>query len=156
MTHAVSCCQISLSSHCRWNSNYDIWRNEFSRESSLQRQTECWQLLWKLLILTFAIKTVKLTQLLLCGRRFGKWICRCVLDFSLKPRQHNFAPEVPQKFLKFQWTSVQEVVLNFDELTFVSVADGYQLKEVHNILFSIAKTRFEGYDRFLKIKTLKS
>lgn len=91
---------------------------KFSRERSLQRQTVCRQLLWKLLILTFAIKIVKPIQLLLCGRHFGRWICRCVLGISLEPRQHHFATEVPLKFLKFQWTSVQEVLLNSDELTF--------------------------------------
>lgn len=91
---------------------------KFSRGSSLQRQTVCRQLLWKLLILTFAIKIVKLIQLLLCGRHFGRWICRCVLGISLKPRWPHFATEVPLKFLKFHWTSVQEVLLNSDELTF--------------------------------------
>lgn len=91
---------------------------KFSGESSLQRQTVRRQLLWKLLILTFAIKTVKLIPLLLCGRHFGRWICRCVLGISLKPSQYHFAAEVQLKFLKFQWTSVQEVLLNSDELTF--------------------------------------
>lgn len=91
---------------------------KFSRESSFQRQTVCRQLLWKLLILTFAIKIVKLIQFLLCGRRLGRWICRCVWGISLKPKQHHFVTEVPLKFLKFQWTSVQEVLLNSDELTF--------------------------------------
>lgn len=89
-----------------------------SRGKSLPRHTGCRQLLWKLLILTFAIKIVKPTQLLLCSRHFGRWICRCVLRISLKPRQHHFTTEVPLKFLEFLWTSVQEVLLNFDELTF--------------------------------------
>lgn len=38
----------------------------------------------------------------------------------------------------------------------VSVADGYQLKEVHNILFSLAETKFKKYDRFFKIKALEA
>lgn len=91
---------------------------KFSRESRLQRLTVCRQLLWKLLILTSAIKTVKLIQLLHCGRHSGRQICRCVWGISLKPKQRHFATEVPLKFLKFQWTSVQEVLLNSDELTF--------------------------------------
>lgn len=91
---------------------------KFSRESSLQRQTACRQLLWKLLILTFAIKIVKSAYLLLYGRHFERWICRCVWGISLKSRKHHFATEVPSKFLKFQWTSAQEVLLNSDELTF--------------------------------------
>ena len=91
---------------------------KFSRESSLQRQTVCRQLLWKLLILTFAVKIVKVIPFLLCGRHVGRWVCRCIWGISLKPRQHHFATEVPLKLLTFQWISVQEVLLNSDELTF--------------------------------------
>lgn len=37
----------------------------------------------------------------------------------------------------------------------VSVADGYQLKEVHNILLLLAETKFGRYD-FLKLKLLEA
>lgn len=37
----------------------------------------------------------------------------------------------------------------------VSVADGYQLKK-YTIFYSLDKTKFEVYGRFLKIKTLEA